>query len=231
MWLAFRALTRAFQQCDDRAFLNVLVLSLVWSSCCFVGLLLFVVWGSAHAWPWMASTPSWLRWLTGLFGTIGAALLAFWLFVPVAAAIGTLFVNKIAAAVERRFYPGLPPPVSASFQAQLWDALSLGVRVLLLSICALVLALLIPGIGTILGWAISGWAIGRGLFVSVAMRRMGLREAEALHRIRRLSVLAIGGVLAMAAFIPFANLLIPVIGVAAMVHILHGSRQSPQRSL
>jgi uncharacterized protein involved in cysteine biosynthesis len=96
-----------------------------------------------------------------------------------------------------------------------------GVRVLLLTALSLLLALLLPGIGVLLGWAISGWAIGRGFFVAVAMRRMPREAAQALARRNRGAVLLQGGVLALASFIPPLNLLIPVLGVAAMVHLLH----------
>jgi CysZ protein len=92
--------------------------------------------------------------------------------------------------------------------------------VLLLNIVALLLAFLIPGIGLVLGWMIAAYAIGRGLFVAVAMRRMPREVAESAYAAHRFTVLLTGGVLAAAAYVPFANLLIPVIGVAAMVHVL-----------
>jgi uncharacterized protein involved in cysteine biosynthesis len=44
--------------------------------------------------------------------------------------------------------------------------------------------------------------------------------AESLYRGSRGLVLTQGGVLALAAYIPMLNFLIPVIGTAAMVHIL-----------
>jgi uncharacterized protein involved in cysteine biosynthesis len=103
---------------------------------------------------------------------------------------------------------------------QAWDGIAVALRVLLLSVVALVLALLIPGVGLVLGWFISAYAIGRGLFVAVAMRRMPRDAAESLYTARRTSVLLTGGVLATATYVPFVNLLIPVIGVAAMVHVL-----------
>ena len=37
-------------------------------------------------------------------------VLALWLFVPVAIVIATCFLDAIASAVDRRFYPGLPVP-------------------------------------------------------------------------------------------------------------------------
>ena len=57
-----------------------------------------------------------------------------------------------------------------------------GVEGLALSIVALILAFVVPGIGLILGWMIAAYAIGRGLFVAVAMRRMPRLMAELLYR-------------------------------------------------
>ena len=72
----------------------------------------------------------------------------------------------------------------------------------------------------VLGWLIAAYAIGRGLFVAVAMRRMPRPQAEYLYRRVRLLVLVQGGAMALAGSIPLLNLFIPVIGTAAMVHVL-----------
>lgn len=103
---------------------------------------------------------------------------------------------------------------------QVWDGLAVGARILLLNLMALVFALLLPGVGLVLAWAIGAYAIGRGLFVAVAMRRMGREEAQALYRRRRAAVLVQGGILALASYLPLLNLLIPVLGTAAMVHVM-----------
>ncbi len=93
---------------------------------------------------------------------------------------------------------------------------------LLLNAVAVLLALLpIPGVGLVLAILVSGWAIGRGLFVAVAMRRMGRRQAQVLYRRHRLPVLVPGMLLAVAATVPGVNLLVPVVGTAAMVHVLN----------
>jgi CysZ protein len=109
---------------------------------------------------------------------------------------------------------------SASILEQAWDSISVAVKVLALSIAALIFAFIVPGLGLVLGWAIASYAIGRGLFVAVAMRRMSRSIAESIYLQYRGIVLAQGGVLALAAYIPILNLLIPVVGTAAMVHIL-----------
>lgn len=209
-------LQRALDQLDDAAFLGVLLRSAAWSALCFIVMYAAVLWGIHHA----LSAHGALAWAADLLGTLGAVLLAVWLFLPVAALIATLYIERIARAVERRYYPSLPPAQGASVGGQIADGLGLGLRLLLLNLLALVLALLLPGIGLVLGWAIAGFAIGRGLFVAVAMRRMPRPAAMALYRQSRLVVLAQGGVMALAACIPLLNLLIPVIGTAAMVHVL-----------
>ena len=85
---------------------------------------------------------------------------------------------------------------------------------------ALVLVLLLPGIGFLLAWAIAAYAIGRGLFVTIALRRMPRPAANLAYRSARGIILAYGGIMAFAAYVPLLNLFIPVLGTAAMVHVL-----------
>jgi CysZ protein len=209
-------LARALAQLDDRVFLGVLARSIAWSAVCLILLHLATIWAVRR----LLDLHGWIGWAAEILGSIGASLLALWLFLPVAAVIGTLYIDRIARAVERRYYPALPPPRGASLGAQLWDAISVGSRILLLSLLALVLALIVPGIGLVLAWIIGGYAIGRGLFVAVAMRRMPRAAAEALYRRARRVVLAQGCIMALAGYTPILNLLIPVVGTAAMVHVL-----------
>jgi uncharacterized protein involved in cysteine biosynthesis len=92
--------------------------------------------------------------------------------------------------------------------------------VLGLNLLALLLALVLPGIGLPIGWAVASWAMGRGLFVAVALRRLNRSETEALYRTVRPIALVQGAAMAAAAYFPLLNLLIPVVGTAAMVHVL-----------
>jgi CysZ protein len=209
-------IARGLSQLDDPTFRSVLLRSIAWSIVCFAALHIGAVW-AIHR---VLALHGWLAWGADVLGSIGASLLALWLFLPVAAAIGLMYLDRIATSVERRFYPWLPPPNGASLLEQVWDGLAVAFKVLTLNIVALVLAFLLPGIGLLLGWTIAAYAIGRGLFVAVAMRRMPRVTAESLYRANRGVILAQGGALALAAYIPVMNLLIPIIGVAAMVHVL-----------
>ena len=62
--------------------------------------------------------------------------------------------------------------------------------------------------------------VGRGIQLTEAGRGF-LEEARAVRRGREARVLGIGAILAAIALIPGLNLLVPVIGTAAMTHLLH----------
>lgn len=212
----FAPIARALSQFDDPIFRGVLWRSIAWSIACFVALHVGAVW-IIHR---ILALHGWLAWAADILGSVGASLLTLWLFLPVATAIGMLYLDRIARAVEGRFYPWLPPPHGASLLEQVWDGLAVTLTVLALNIAALLLIFLLPGIGLILGWMIGAYAIGRGLFVAIAMRRMPRPMAESLYRASRGVVLAQGAIMALAAYVPVLNLLLPIIGVAAMVHVL-----------
>lgn len=212
----FTPTVRAISQLDDPVFRAVMLRSIAWSIACFAALHVGAAW-IVHR---VLELHGWLAWGADIFGSIAASLLALWLFLPVAAAIGTLYLDRIAAAVEHRYYPLLPPPQGASVLEQARDGVAVALKVLALNIVAVVLAFLIPGVGLILGWIIAAYAIGRGLFVTIAMRRMPRPQAELLYRQYRGLILTQGAILAAATYIPIMNLLIPIVGAACMVHIL-----------
>ena len=197
------------------------LLGVVWRSVLLSALFFMIILaGTIAAVHYFVAAHGVLAWALDALGSIAAALLAMWLFLPVAATMGALYFDRIARAVERRFYPSLPPPRSAPLLDQIWVSVAVGVRVLGLNVLALLLAIFLPGIGLPIGWAIASWALGRGLFVAVAMRRLGRPESEALYLAVRPVALAQGAAMAAAGYVPLLNLLIPVVGTAAMVHVL-----------
>jgi uncharacterized protein involved in cysteine biosynthesis len=209
-------IARAFGQFDDPVFLGVVIRSLVAAVGAFIALGLLAV----AATDQLTGMHGPLLWLSGVASAVAAALLAWWLFVPVVAGIGSLFIERVARAVEQRWYPDLPPLKGASLAAQIWDGISIALRILLAYAVALPLMIFIPGIGVVIGWALAAWAVGRGLFVAVAMRRMPRAEAEDVYRLMRGEVFWQGLILVGLGTIPAANLLLPVLGPAVMVHVL-----------
>jgi len=212
----FAPILRAFDQIEDPAIIGVLLRSLLLSAACFA----LLCGGSVFELHHVLAAHGWLAWLAGILGGAAALAGAIWLFLPVAVVIASAFMEPVCRAVERRWYPGLPPPTGARFEAQLWDGIVVGGTVLALNLVSLVLALLIPGIGLLLGWAITAWALGRGFFVAVAMRRMSREQAATLYLQHRSQVLLQGAALTLLGYVPVANLLLPVLAPACMVHLM-----------
>lgn len=223
----------AIGQLDDPAFLGAVLRSVAAAVAAVLalgGLMAFA--GVELAWMWAPADPSqsgWLAWAAGAAGFMGALVLGLFLFVPLATAVATLFVDSVAGAVERRHYPALPPAQPASLVAQAWDGVALGAMVLAMQVLALLVSLLIPGLGLAVGWFVTAWAIGRGLFMAVALRRCPRDQALALYCARRGAVLLQGALVAAAALVPGLNLVAPVLGLAAMVHVLGPAVSLPGR--
>ena len=215
---------RAFAQLDDPVFLGVVWRSVAAAVLGLAALAGLLVWGG-HA---VLAGHGWLAWAGAALGGIGAALLTLDLFLPVATLVAFLFVDRVASAVERRFYPYLPPARPAPLLDQTWDGIALGLRVLGWQVLTLVLLLTpLAPIAAPVGWLIAAWSVGRGLFVAVAMRRMDRARAGALYRALRPAVVAQGGLVAVGSIVPLLNLFVPVLGTAAMVHLLHAGRRYP----
>ena len=90
-----------------------------------------------------------------------------------------------------------------------------------LTLVLLPLWLLLPLAGVIAFWAVAAVFLGEGLFEGVALRRMDRPAATLLRRQRRGEVWGMGAILALIAAVPVLNLLVPVLGTAAMTHLLH----------
>jgi len=211
-------LVLALRQLGDRAFFFPLLKGLGGAVLVFAGLAFAGAWGAEA----LAGGSGWLARLAAALGGLLALGLAVWLFVPVMLAVAGLFLDPVADAVERRFYPGLPPPRGgASLAAQARFNLWFGLRMGALSLAALPLALLAPPLAAAALWVVSAFALGHGLFEGAAQRRMGVEQARALRREREGTVLGVGAVLAALALVPVLNLVVPVIGTAAMTHVLH----------
>jgi uncharacterized protein involved in cysteine biosynthesis len=222
----FTPILRAFSQLDDPAIIRVVLQTLLFSLLCFAGLIA----GSTLVVHHLLVGHGLLAWLAGTFGGLLVLVSALWLFLPLAVVIAGLFLEPVCRAIERRWYPDLPPAKGADMLTQFWDGVRIGLRVLLLTLGSLLLAMVFPGVGNVIGWVVTAWALGRGMFSAVALRRMSLAESEAFYQHHRLLILAQGAALTLAGAVPLLNLLVPVLGPAAMVHVLLNGRAPPVRA-
>jgi CysZ protein len=226
----FEASLRALGQVRDRAFRSVILASILWTMLVFVLLAVGAVLVlDSFLGPLIAG---WIGAVVVGLATAGALWL---LFVPVAAGIATFYTDRIAASVEQRWYPALPPVTPASLAAQLWDGLAVFLRLaaaqlLLVIVLHSGVVLLLPGLAAVLWLGLAGWAYARGVFVTLAMRRLARGPALAAWRARRLAAVGVGVLVSLAAFVPVLNLLAPVLGIAALVHVLQDPPKIPAAS-
>ncbi len=211
------SLLLAFRQLSDPAFLAPLLKAGLLAALAFGG----AAWGAGWAVEHWLPVDGWLGALVAALAGLLVLALAFWLFLPVLAGLTGLFLDPVAAAVERRYYPGLAPAAGASLLAQVGFGLGLGLKLLGLNLLALPLLLLLPPLGALAFFVLAMLALGRGTFEGVAQRRMSVAEAQALRRQHGGKVLLLGAALAALAMVPVLNLAVPVLATAAMTHLLH----------
>lgn len=225
-----QALLLALRQLADRRIIAVLLLSLV-IALVLTGpfMLIFVIIAAILDWILPASLT--LPWIgqVGFLGVFTNGLASktswvFWTYVmsPVAVAIIGALLDWIVDAVEARHYPDLPVVRRRSI-AQI---VGYGAKFLFLMLGVSLAALIVSffsGIGAPLVFVLAnGYLIGREYFETVALRRVSEAEAAVLTR-RRLPVLwLLGSLLALALSVPFVNLVVPLVGVAAFTHLYHG---------
>ncbi len=214
-----RALALAIGQIADPAFRRPLLMAAGLTLLGGIGL----AWGVSAGVGWLAGGEGWIATLASAAGVLVVILALFWLFVPLVIAVAGLFLDGVAAAVERRHYPTLPPPSGAPVAVQAWSGLKLAAGFGALTLVLLPVSLLLPVVGPLLLWAVAAVALGEGLFIGVAQRRMQGAEADAMRRRRRAAIWGVGAALALLGAVPPLGLLVPVLGTAAMVHLLAGS--------
>jgi CysZ protein len=160
-----------------------------------------------------------LNWLVNLLGGFGVLVLSWLLFPAVATMIMSFYVERVAAAVEALYYPGLGPPRRQPIGEVVVVMLRLTGLTLLLNLLALPIYLLAPGINLFLFLALNGYLFGRGYFEVVALRRLDAGEAGRVRR-RFGGRIFFGGVVIAGLFaLPLLNLVAPVIATAFMLHI------------
>ena len=216
-----KALARAIAQLTDPAIFGVLIMSIAGS-----GLFLLAIWvavGALLANVTLFAT-GWLDWLARLAIGVGTIFATVALFGAIAAAIASLFVERVARAVERRYYPGLPPARHQMVTEQIAAMLSFLMAVMGLNLAALPLYV-IWGANIPIFLGLNGYLLGREYFELVALRRVDRRAARALWRANRGYLLTAGVMIAGASFVPLANLLTPVVATAFMLHIFEDIMQ------
>jgi CysZ protein len=152
----------------------------------------------------------------GIFAALGITWV---LFPALATAIVGLLLEEVASAVEAKHYPGLAPAPGARLGTALLSSAKLIAVMVVLNILALPLYLF-PVINLFVFYGLNGYLLGREYFELAALRRLASDQAYVLRRRKGTPVFLSGVIIAFLLTVPVVNLLAPVIGTAAMVHLL-----------
>ena len=217
---------RALAQLGDPRFVRVLLRALVLT----VAALALVSWAVLLLLGWLLPDQVSLPWVgevgflddVAFWGGVGLMLvLSVVLMVPATAAVVGFFLDDVAAAVEARHYPGLPPAEAPGLAEQVGDSLRFLGLVVAANLVALVIYLMVPPLAPFVFWLVNGFLLGREYFALVARRRLGPEAAAELGRRHAGRVWLAGTAVAVPLSVPLLNLVVPFLGVAVFVHQVH----------
>jgi len=234
----FAALGKAIAQMSDPAFRGVLLRALLMSTILFI-----VVWAAAWfglSWigdlladwiaarNWEGRTVDVLEWVLGILSVAGVLIASFFLFPAATALILSLLLDDIAAAVERRYYPGMPAARKQPIMEALRGALAFVGITILLNLIALPFYLLlffVPPLNLFVFYSLNGYLLGREYFELVAVRRIEAGVAGRLRRRYRGKLFVAGMIIAFILSLPLINIAMPIVATGFMVHIFETLRR------
>lgn len=216
----------ALGQLGDARFRRVLLLGLGLTIGLLAAITVALFWlagwlvPDSFALPWMGevggldTVVSWLM-------VVLMLVLSVVLMVPVAAAFTGIFLDDVAAAVEDRHYPHLPPVDAVPLGETIRDSIGFFGVVMAVNLVALLLFFFVGPLAPMLFWAVNGYLLGREYFQMAAIRRLGREGANRLRARHAGQVWLAGTLMAVPLSVPLINLLIPVIGAASFTHMVH----------
>ncbi len=219
-----RAFELAVQQLGDPRLRTVVWQSLALSLVLQIGLGVVAWWAlqsfATFQWGWVNEA---IRWLGGGAVTV----LALMLFPASFGIVISIFMERIADIVEHKHYPQLGPARGIPVWTGLWSGILFLATLIVINLVMLpfyLIALFVAGLGALLFYGVNGWLAGREYYEQVALRRRDPAEVRAWRKANGGTLWLAGIVIVFLGTIPILNLIVPVVGVAAMVHIAQSLR-------
>lgn len=218
----FSAFAKAIDQLSEPETRRVLGISVATSIGVFVALLALVFYLLTHT---ALFSIGWLDAAVDLLGGIAGLALTWFLFPAVVSGCVGLYLDRIADAVERRHYPHLAPPRDVPLGEVVATTLKFFGVMVGMNLVVLVF-LLFPPVFPFVFYSVNGYLLGREYFELVASRRMDAEQVRAQRWAHRGAVFGAGLVIALLLTVPLVNLIAPMIGTAAMVHLAEKWRRT-----
>ncbi|MDU8927324.1 EI24 domain-containing protein [Alisedimentitalea sp. MJ-SS2] len=229
--LILTSFLRAIGQIGDRRFRRVLWLGIALTIALLVAAYAALLWlvdylAGPDAYLDVLGRVEWVGDLLSFSSAIFMLVLSFFLMIPVASAITSMFLDDVAQAVEDRHYPTLPSKPRVPFFDALRDTVSFLGILIAANTVAFVLYVFIPPASPFIFFGLNGFLLGREYFQLAAMRRIGREAARELRSQHLPTIWAAGVLMALPLVVPILNLVIPILGAATFTHIFHGLNRS-----
>jgi len=198
--------------------------AVIWQSLA-LSLVLQVAIGAIAWWALQRYAHFDIGWVDGLIRWLGGTavvVLSLMLFPASFGIVVSIFLERIADIVESTHFPHLGPARGIPIWTGIWTGLVFLVAVIVLNLVMLpfyLVALFVAGLGAALFYAINGWLTARMYYEQVALRRMSPAEVKAWRKGNVWPLWLTGIVTVFLGTIPVLNLIVPVLGTAAMVHV------------
>ena len=164
----------------------------------------------------------WLNTAIHWLGGAAVVVLSLILFPASFGIVVSIFLERIADIVESKHYPELGPARGIPVWTGIWTGLVFLVAVIVLNLVMLplyIVALFVAGLGAVLFYALNGWLAARMYYEQVALRRLDPSDVKAWRRANGWVLWLTGIAIVFLGTVPILNLIVPVLGTAAMVHV------------
>jgi uncharacterized protein involved in cysteine biosynthesis len=205
------ALSLAFGQLSDPRIKKVIGISVAIAAAVFIGIYV----AADYAFSTFLNVDGWMGAALSGFGTF---VFAWFTFPIVTATTAAFFADEVIDAVMARHYPGQTLPYKVSILETVFDGVKLASIAILANIVTLPL-LFFPPVYAVVAYGLNGYLLGREYYEMPAFRRLARAEAKALFQRHRGRFVFTGVAIAFLGTIPILNLIVPVIGIAFMVHM------------
>lgn len=168
--------------------------------------------------------PDWLIGTADVVSALGVMGLMWIMFPAIVTGFAGMFLDGAAKLVEQRHYPNQAPGVEPPLWPSVANSLKFTAVVVAVNLALIPLYLIgffFPPL-LLLIFCINGWLMGREYFELVGYRHLPPGGVYDARRKNSTTVLLGGIAIAIGFTIPFVNLLVPVVGVAMMVHVFKG---------
>ena len=184
-----------------------------------IGLLIALGVGAHYALTYFVALD--LRWAEitiDILAAFGIFIGAIFLVPPVTSLVAGLFLDDVAAQVERSDFPLEPEGQALQIGRSLWLTVKFFGVMLAVNLVALLL-LLVPGVNLVVFYVANGYLLGREYFQLAAMRYRSEDEVALLRRHHAGAIFLGGLVIAAVVSVPILNLITPVFATIFMVRL------------